>query len=118
MIPCELDITSTPFHDTKMLTYELEVPTDGKKIGFNLLDDEDFTIPYVIDTIPNSPDGHKLLTQAKKNVWIIAINGEDPITAQGEIDELNSHQTPRGKFKVKISLCRRNIYHRTYLEGI
>ena len=29
-------------------------------------------------------------------MWIIAINGEDPITAQGVLDELNLNQTPRG----------------------
>ena len=34
-----------------MLTYEIELPPSGKKFGFNLLDDEDFTMPYVIDTI-------------------------------------------------------------------
>ena len=30
------------------------------------MDDEDFTIPYVIDKIPISPDGHQFPTQAKK----------------------------------------------------
>ena len=33
-----------------------------------------FTIPYVIDTIPNSPGGHQLPKKAKKNVWIVSIN--------------------------------------------
>ena len=51
LIPCELDLTSTPFSDTKNFTYEIELPPSGQKIGFNLLDDEDFTIPYVTDTI-------------------------------------------------------------------
>ena len=46
-----------------------------RKLVFILLEDEDFTTPYVIDTIPNSPAGHKLPTKAKKNVWIITING-------------------------------------------
>ena len=40
------------------------------------MDDEDFTIPYINDTIPDSPAGHQFPTQAKQNVWIIAINGE------------------------------------------
>ena len=31
LIPCELDIISTPFCDTKTLTYEIELPTSGKK---------------------------------------------------------------------------------------
>ena len=80
------------------------------------MDDEDFTITYVIDTIPNSPVCHKLPTQAKKNVWIVAIIIEDPITDQGALDDLNIHQTPCGKSKVKISLCRRQICQSTYLE--
>ena len=52
-----------------------------KKVGFNLLDYEDFTIPYITDTILNSPSGRQLPTQAKRNLWIISINGEENITA-------------------------------------
>ena len=47
---------------------------------------------YITDTIPNSPSSHQLISQAKRNVWIIAIIGEEPITAQGVLDELNHHQ--------------------------
>ena len=118
LIPCELDTESTTFRDTIILTYEIELPSSGKKVGFNLLDDEDFTIPYVTDTIPNSPSGHQLQTQAKRNVWIVSINGEEPITAQITLDELNHHQTPRVKSEVKIILCISKSYQRTYLEEI
>ena len=75
LIPCEIDLASTTFSDDTTITYEMELPPSGKKIGFNLLDDEDFTIPYIIDNIPNSPAGHQLPSQAKRNVWIVAING-------------------------------------------
>ena len=94
------------------------VPSIWKKGGFILLDDEYFTIPYVIETIPNSPASHQLPTQAKRNLWIMDINGEEPITSQGAIDELNRNQNPRGKSKVNTSLCRRKIYQRTDLEEI
>ena len=104
LIPCELDLTSTPFSDATIITYDIELPPSGKKDGFKLLDDEDFTIAYINDTIPNSPYGHQLLTQTKRNEWIIAINGEEPITDQGALDELNRHQTPRGKSNINISL--------------
>ena len=80
LIPWELDLTSTPFSDEKIITYEIELPPSGKKIDFNLLDDEYFTIPYIADTIPNSPAGNQLPSQAKLNVWIVVINGEDTIT--------------------------------------
>ena len=45
LIPCELDLTSNPFRDETIITHDIELPPSGKKIGFNLLDDEDFTIP-------------------------------------------------------------------------
>ena len=92
--------------------------SNRKKIGFNLLDDEDFKIPYVTDTISNLSSGHIIPTQDKQNLWIIDINGENPIIDQGALDELNRYQTTRGKSKVKISLCRRKIYQITDLEGI
>ena len=107
MIPYKIDITYTPFSNTTILAYEIELPPVGRKIGFNLLDDEYFTIPYITDTIPNPPAGCQLLTQDKRNVFIVSINVEEHITFQGSLDELNQHQTPRGKYKVKISICRR-----------
>ena len=67
LITCELDLKSTPFCDTKTIIYEIELPTSGKNIGPNLLDDEDFTIPHIIDTISISPYVHQLPTQANKN---------------------------------------------------
>ena len=56
------------------------------------MNDEYFTIPYIIDTIPNYSAGHRLPTQAKKNVWIIPINWEEPITDQGALNEINHHE--------------------------
>ena len=58
--------------------------------------DEDFTIPYVIDKTPNSLASRQLPTLAKKNAWTIYINGEEPITSQGTLDELQTYQTQRG----------------------
>ena len=114
-IPCELDITYSQFFDT---TYDIELPPSGKKIGFSLLDYGYFTILYVIDTIPNSPSLRQLLTQVKKYVWIVSINGEETITTQGTLDELHHYHTQCGKCKVNISLCRSRIYQRTDVEEI
>ena len=110
LIPCGLDLKSTTFSDTTMIMYEIKLPSAGKKVGFILLDDEYFTIPYITDTIPNSPAGNQIPSQAKRNVWIITTNGEYPITYQCVLDEININQTPRGKSNIKISLCRRKIY--------
>ena len=56
------------------------------------------------------------MSQAKNNVCIIDINGEDPITDKLSLEELQIYQDPHGKSKVKIILFRRNIYHWTDLE--
>ena len=118
LIPYELDLTSTKFCDTTILTYEIELPPPGNKVGFNLLNDEYFTIPYITDTIPNSPASHQLPTQIKRNVSIISMSGEEPITSQSDLDEINRHQNPHGKSKVDISLFGRKSYQITYLKDI
>ena len=83
------------------------LPPSGKKFGSNLLDDEYFTIPYIIDTIPNLRAGRQPPSQANRNLWIIDINVEETITPQVVLDEFNSHQIPNGKSNINISLCRR-----------
>ena len=55
-------------------------------MGFNLMGDDDFTITYILSTIPNSPGGHKLPTKTNNNVWIIDIYGEESIKFQGALD--------------------------------
>ena len=56
LIPCKLYITSTPFNDTTILTYEIELHNSGNKVGFNLVDDEDFKI--TISLIDPKISGH------------------------------------------------------------
>ena len=118
LIPYKLYLIPNPFSDIKIIAYEIELPPAGNKIGVNLLDDEDFTIPSIIYTIPNSPDINRLTTQANKNVCIISINGENSIRSQGALDELKCNQTKCGKSKVKISICRSKNYPSTYIEEI
>ena len=62
LIICELDIASTPFCDAKIITYEIEQPPGGNKLGLGFLDDKYFTVPYIMEKIPNSNDVHKLST--------------------------------------------------------
>ena len=64
------------------------------------------------------PAGHQIPSQAKRNVWIVAINGEEPIIAQGVLDELNCHQISRSKSKINIHLCIRKSYQSIDLEEI
>ena len=100
-----------------MILYKIEPLPAVKKVGLNLMDGDDFTTQYIIDTITNSPEGHQLSTQAK-NLWIIAINGEDPITTKGALDELKFYHTKPVNYKVNTSLFRMNIHQNTDLEEL
>ena len=51
-------------------------------------------------------------------MWILAINGEGNITAQGALHELDRHQNTRVKSKVCISLIVMKSYQKTDLEEI
>ena len=51
-------------------------------------------------------------------MWILAINGEENITAQGALHELYRHQYTRVKSKVCISLIVMKSYQKTDLEEI
>ena len=95
---------STTFHEATVITYEIELTISGKKIGHNLLDDDDFKMTFIIDKIPNSPSGHQFLTQANNHMWIVYIDREEPITANGALDELYIYHTQPLKPKVNISL--------------
>ena len=88
MIPYDLDITSTPFCDTTIISYELDIPPSGIKIGLNLLDNNEFTIPYILDIVPNSPYVHQLSTQSKKYLFIVSIHGGEQLTEKQLLDEL------------------------------
>ena len=114
-IPCELDLISTPFCDDTMLTYKIELPPFGNKIGFNSLDNEEFTIPYITDTITNSPAGHQIQKQAKKKLWIIDINGWELIKARGAIDKPGNCQTTHGNQRL-ISVHAEGRYSRGNIQ--
>ena len=106
-----MNLNFIPHHlEIKIIIYELELTPKGKKIDFNLMDDSDFTTPYILDTIPKSPEVQQLPTQSKNNFWVISVYGEEPITTKGSIEKLKYYHYQHEKSKVKISFCRINIY--------
>ena len=81
------------------------------------MDGDDFTFPYILDKITNSPAGHQL-PKKSKNVQIISIYVQEPITNKGALSGLQHYQTKQGKYKAKIFLCRRKIYQLTDIETL
>ena len=80
------------------------------------MDYADFTIPYIIDSITNSPADNKLTTQADDKSGIIHINGEEAITFKLTLDEIHIYRTQCSKSKVNISLYISKRYYQTDIE--
>ena len=75
MVRCELDLTSIFFLGT-FNAYEIDLPPSVKKIGFSLLDDEDFTISYNIIKNPNSSTSHKLQHNLRRICGSLLLMGD------------------------------------------
>ena len=104
--------------DSTVLAYDIDLSTPGSKVGFNLMDYDEFIITNIIDTIANYPPGHQILTQAKKIVCIIAINGDKTVITKGLIDEIQRYHTQHSNKKLNIRLCSRNSYQCTDIEEL
>ena len=44
------------------------------------MDDDYFTITYIVHAIKDSPSGHKLPYRSKKNVLVVEISDKEPIS--------------------------------------
>ena len=97
LITYELKLSDTPFTKSTIVNYELEIPPQGKKFGINLMDDDDFNIPYIVELVPNYLAGHKLPDQAKNNFFIVEIYGEYSIVYKGDLEEIKLHQPNKVK---------------------
>ena len=77
----------TSLGDAKFITYRIQLPTTENKIGFNLIGDDDFKTPYILDTIYKYPEGKQILTQATIYFFNICINIKYLITAKGGLEK-------------------------------
>ena len=53
----------------------ISVTTIGEEIGPTIMDDDDFNISYIVDTVTNYLSGHQLPHQKNNNDWIVEISG-------------------------------------------
>ena len=67
---------------------ELEISPQVKKSGTNLMDNDDFNIPYVVEFVPNFLAGHQFPDKTKKISLIVRFYGEDSVMASGSLEEI------------------------------
>ena len=75
----------------------MELPPQGKKFGINLMDDDGFNIPYIVEMVPDYLAGYQLPDQTKNNLFIVEIYGEYPIMSKVDLEEIKLHQSNKVK---------------------
>ena len=93
LIPYELELSDTPFTKSTILNSELELPPQGKKFGINLMDDDDFNIPYIFEMVLDYLVGNQLPDHTKKHFFIVEIYGEYPIMDKGDLKDIKLYQS-------------------------
>ena len=88
LILYELELSDTPFMKSTIIKSELEISPQGKNSGMNLMDNDDFNIPYVVEFVPNFLAGHQFPDKTKKISLIVRFYGEDSVMASGSLEEI------------------------------
>ena len=76
----ELDLLKTPFSNSEIFTYEIDLPLHATDIGMEIYDDEYFNIPVLKKCIPDTPACLEIPASSRRNMFIVSINNEEPIT--------------------------------------
>lgn len=117
--PCDFDSITSPFDPSICESFLITLPPRGISIGIYIDTDEDYLVPILAkiskdrDLYDQIPLKHHFY-----NSWIIQIEDEHPITAQGMIDALYYLQREGEQRQVLITLCPMDepvrYYHQTY----
>ena len=102
-----LETRDSPFHPSALQEYEVTLPPRGQSIGLSIVTDEDFLIPILMRIDPAKaiykeiPTCHNFCRS-----WIVHIQNEQPLTAQGALDILQSLQLVGSTRKIKITFAK------------
>jgi hypothetical protein len=115
----ELDLLKTPFSNSEIFTYEIDLPLHATDIGMEIYDDEYFNIPVLKKCIPDTPAYLEIPASNRRNMFIVSINNEEPITS-GFALELLSPRRLRSQdgIKIKVQLVKRISSARSKLQEL
>ena len=110
----QLNLQQTPFNSSEIFTYNLTLPIHATTIGFEIYDDTYFNIPYIHKIIPDTPAYEQIPSIHRRNMFIISINDEEPITSTFAIDLLQPRRLrSHASLTFKIQITKRQSSNRT-----
>ena len=109
-----LEYVPSPFASHDLFTYEITVPLAGP-FGITLQDDEFFGLPIIIDMSSDSYFVKGCKKSLRRQVWIINVHHDEPITASRVIEYIN-YLRKNQIFTFNVTLCKRMTTQRTNYE--
>eukprot|EP00978_Attheya_sp_CCMP212_P023543 scaffold72435_cov57-Attheya_sp.AAC.1 len=88
------DIQTSPFPADEMHSFQISIPPKGRHFHIQVGDDQEYHIPFIDRVYVDSPWFNELPPSARRNMWIVAINDEEPIMGKSFIDYLHHLQDP------------------------
>jgi hypothetical protein len=77
-----------------MHKFQISIPPKGRKFHIQVGDDQEYHIPFLDRVYVDSPWFNEIPPSARRNMWIVAINDEEPIMGTSFIDYLHHLQDP------------------------
>eukprot|EP00956_Cyclotella_meneghiniana_P000008 scaffold27_cov57-Cyclotella_meneghiniana.AAC.5 len=103
---CDFDTVESPFDPAICETFQITLPPRGSSAGFKVDTDEDYLVPFLVEISKESDIYDQVpLRHHYCKSWIIQIEDEFPITAQGVVDAFNSLQIEDEPRQILISFC-------------
>ena len=107
--PCKDKLThiESPFSPENLFTYNVVLPPNGP-LGLVLENDNDYGLPLVVSMHPDSPFVTGCKKVMTKNVWIISVHYEEPITVERFMEYVN-HLREANTLDVSVTLSKRPV---------
>ena len=88
----EFDVKNCPFPKENIFTITIPVPPLGQSLGLEIRDDNNFTMPFIFRTRPQSIAHSALPPGRRTNQFILHINAHSPITSNFVVEYIRKLQ--------------------------
>jgi hypothetical protein len=112
------DIQESSFPADEMFSFQVSIPPQGRRFHIQVGDDQEYHIPFLDRVYVDSPWFHEIPPSARRNMWIVSIDEEEPIMGTSFIDYLHHIQDPVEVRTATLILARRTSHTMTNFQEL
>jgi hypothetical protein len=111
-----IDIGDLAQFDTEPFQLTVQLPPVGSSLDVKMSFDESYHLPFLVSTISESVLVRSLPANFYRNIYILAIGSDDPVTINEVLDAFRSSQVPNAIADIDLWIVKRNNQPRNYIE--